>query len=318
MQVDLRLIEAFSLVLRSGSLTRAEEISGISKATLSRQLLSLEQFLGTTLLTRGARGVTPTESGQIFFAHCEGMLADLAGRIETARVQIQEVDSGVMGKLSVMSDSVFSTTFVCHVAKLFKERYPNVQCQLDVAHRASSPSISEVDCYVCAVPPDVPNLIGKLLGRISYGLYASPSYLQRRGIPVTPLDIGRHDSIVITENHANDGRLILHSDRHSQPYVPKLGVTTNDYWVMKTFCLDGFGIALMPDFFVQPELSRRTLVPVLANWKPERTRIYCAYQQQRYRSRKLKEFVDLMASSIKHMDSYNLYVGLSSDNDAAR
>lgn len=318
MQVDLRLIEAFSLVLRSGSLTRAEETSGISKATLSRQLNSLEQFLGTTLLTRGARGVTPTESGQIFFAHCEGMLADLAGRIETARVQIQEVDSGVMGRLAVMSDSVFSTTFVCHVAKLFRERYPNVQCQLDIAHRVSSPSLSDVDCYVCAAPPDVPNLIGKLLGRISYGLYASPSYLQRRGIPVTPLDIGRHDSIIINDGDSHPEKLMLHSDKHSQPYVPKPGVATNDYWVMKTFCLDGFGIALLPDFFVQPEVLRRTLTPVLANWKPERTRIYCAYQQQRYRSRKLKEFVDLMSASVKNMDSYNLYVGSSTSDNFGR
>lgn len=88
-------------------------------------------------------------------------------------------------------------------------------------------------------------------------------------------------------------------------------MATNDFWVMKTFCRDGSGIALLPEFYVQPELTRRLLIPVLPNWKPERTRIYCAYQQQCYRSRKLREFIDRMAASIKHMDSYNLYVGSS-------
>ncbi|MES2261947.1 MAG: LysR family transcriptional regulator [Pseudomonadota bacterium] len=311
MQIDLRLIEAFTLVLRCGSLSRAEEVSGISKATLSRQIVALEEALGSTLLTRLARGVAPTESGRIFLAHCESMLADLQGKMETARVQIQELDSGVTGTLSIMSDSIFSTTFVCHVTRLFAERYPNLECRLDIAHRADSPAVSDVDCYVCAVPPDMPNLIGKLLGRISYGLYASPSYLQRRGIPVTPLDIGAHDSIVL-----NDGRtaekLVLHSEKHSQPYVPKARITTNDYWVMKTYCLDGFGIALLPDFFAHPEVSRRILVPVLPNWKPERTRIYCTYQQQRYKSRKLKDFIELMANSVRHMEDYNLYVGFAS------
>lgn len=314
MQIDLRLIEAFTLVLRSGSLTRAEELSGISKATLSRQILLLEQMLGSSLLARRARGMVPTESGRIFFAHCEAILNDLTERIETARVQVQELDSGVTGMLSVLADSVFSTTFVCHVTRLFRERYPNVQCRLDVAQRLDSPAVADVDCYVCSNPPDLPNLVGKLLGRISYGLYASPSYLQRKGIPVTPLDIGAHDSILLASLLTHE-KIVLHSDKHSQPYVVKAGISTNDYWVMKTYCLDGLGIALLPDFFVQPEVLRRSLVPVLPNWKPERTKIYCAYPQQRYRSRKLKEFVEMLATSIKNMDSYNPYIGFASTGD---
>lgn len=313
MHIDLRLIEAFVLVMRSGSLTHAEATSGISKATLSRQILALEQATGATLFTRAARGVLPTEAGRVFFAHCDGMLADLTGRIETACIQLQELDSGLTGVLSVMSDSVFSTTFVCHVSRLFRERYPNVECRVDVSDRLDSPSIEDVDCYVCAIPPDLPNLVGKVLGRISYGLYASPEYLRRKGTPVTPLDIARHDSITLENRGTGIRKVLLHSDKHSQPYVPKPGLSTNDYWIMKTFCVDGQGIALLPDFFVQPELSRRILVPVLPNWKPERTKIYCAYKQQRYRSRKLKEFIDLMAVSVEKMDSYNIYVGYASE-----
>lgn len=313
MQLDLRLIEAFTLVLRSGSLTRAEAVSGISKATLSRQVLALEQALGSTLLTRRARGVVPTETGRVFLAHCEALLADVSGRLESARVQVQEMGSGISGGLSVMSDNEFSTTFVCHVTRLFLERYPNVKCRMDIAGRADSPSIEEVDCYVCAAPPDIPNLIGRLLGRVSYGLYASPSYLRRKGIPLTPNDLDRYDSIVLSEKATHPSPAVLHSNQHSQPYVPKSVIETNDYWVMKTFCLDGFGIALLPDFFARPEVSRNILEPVLPNWKPERTRIYCAYQRQRYAGRKLKEFIELMIESVKNIDTYNLYVGATPD-----
>ena len=309
MQIDLRLIEAFALVMRNGSLTRAEEVSGISKATLSRQIMSLEQTLGATLMTRRARGVVPTEAGRVFFAHCEEMLADLAGRIETAKVQMQELDSGIKGRLNILTDSVFSTTFVCHVTRLFRERYPNVECRLDIARVGDLPNVTDVDCYVCSNPPNLPNVVAKLVGSISYGLYASPAYLQRRGIPVTPLDIARHDSIIFSQAEAASDKMLLHSERHSQPYLPKCSMATNEYWVMKSFCLDGTGIALLPDFFASPEVRQRTLVPVLPNWKPERTRIYCAYQRQRYKARKLADFVELMTSSVKHMDSFNQYVG---------
>ncbi|WP_075257381.1 LysR family transcriptional regulator [Herbaspirillum camelliae] len=311
MQIDLRLIEAFALVLRCGSLTKAEEVSGISKATLSRQILSLEKTLGSSLLSRRARGMAPTEAGRVFYAHCEAMLAELTGRIDTARVQVQEMNSGVTGTLSILADSVFSTTYACHVGRLFKEKHPNVQVRLDVAQRPDALSVDEVDCYICSVPPDIPNMVGKLLGRISYGLYASPSYLSRKGVPATPIEMSNHDAIILSGRGTHQ-KLMLHSEKHSQPQLSKGGIWTNDYWVMKTYCLDGFGIAALPDFFVQPEVLQGTLVPVLQNWKPEWTKIYCAYPLQRYRTRKLQEFVEMLAQSIQNLESYNPYVGYSS------
>ncbi|WP_082926544.1 LysR family transcriptional regulator [Cupriavidus sp. D384] len=310
MQFDLRVIEAFAAVMRNGSLTRAEAMTGISKATLSRQLLALEQQLGATLFNRQARGMAPTEAGRAFFAHCESILNDVASRLDMAKVQIQELDTGVSGALSVLSDSEFSTTFVCHVAKLFLSRFPNVKFNLDIAGRPEAVDSAAPDCYVCATPPDIPNLIGKGLGRISYGLYASPIYLKRRGNPVTPLDVSKHESIVLKESlgHGKSAPM-LHSSGGSQPYLHRSDITTNDYWVMKTFCIDGFGIALLPDFFVQPEVARRILVPVLPQWKPERRRIFCAYQKQRFAGKKLKEFVGLMSECIEDIDTYSPYVG---------
>ena len=174
MTIDLKLVESFVLIVRSGGLTQAESLSGVSKATLSRQATRLEELLGTQLLTRTSRRVAPTEAGRAFFAHCESLLDDVTGRLETARTEIQELTAGVSGTLSLLSDTQFSTSFVCHVVSRFLESHPDVCCKLDVANRANAPEIDKVDCYICAEPPDMPNLVGKLLGQLNYGLYASP------------------------------------------------------------------------------------------------------------------------------------------------
>lgn len=312
MQLDFRLVMAFSLVMRSGSLTKAEAVSGISKATLSRQLQVLEEALGATLFHRQARGMTPTEAGRAFHEHCEQILADVSGRLEEARVQLQELGSGIGGELSIKADSEFSTNFASHVAKLFLARHPDVKLNLDMSLLPGRASTDDVDCYVCAEPPDMPNLVGKLLGRISYGLYASPAYLKRRGVPVTPLDVARHDSIVLRPTNPDSGPVTLHSASGSQPYLPTAKVATNDHWIMKTFCIDGYGIALLPDFFVQPELACQLLVPVLPQWKPEHRRIYCAYQKQRYAGKKLRDLIALMADCIEDLNSCGGYVGSQS------
>ncbi|MFS2165079.1 LysR family transcriptional regulator [Variovorax sp. Varisp62] len=310
-RIDLALIEAFVLVVQSGSLTKAESLSGVSKATLSRQLTRLEELLGAQLLMRSSRSVAPTEAGRAFFARCEGLLDEVTGRLETACTEIQEITAGVSGSLSLLSDTQFSTSFVCHVVKLFLESHPNVRCHLDVASRLNAPQIGEVDCYVCSEPPDVPNLVAKLLGRLNYGLYASPQYLERQGTPQAPDELLRHRSIVMKEGSGPSQVLLVSGASGSYAFRPEPAFETNDHWVMKTFCIDGFGIALLPAFFARPEVAQGVLVPVLPQWQPEPRRIYCAFQRQRYMGQKLRAFVDLMARCVVDIDSYNYYVGSS-------
>lgn len=316
MSLDIRLIEAFVHIMRAGSLTRAESLTGSPKATLSRQLARLERELGTELLTRSTRRLTPTAAGRALHAHGEALLAEVSGRLASARTEIQELHSGAIGELSLLSDSQFSTTFVCHVVRLFLERHPNMQCRLDVAGQAQAPGANDVDCYICAEPPDLPDLVGKPLGRISHGLYASPDYLRRHGTPVTPADLAAHSAIVLHEA-ADAAEVLLHDDTGSQPWRPRPALSTNDHWVMKTFCLDGFGLALLPDFFAQPEVARNSLVSVLPAWKPEARRIYCAYRKQRYGARTLKAFVELMTHSLADIDSLNRYVSAGGPRNGA-
>ncbi|MCW5663874.1 MAG: LysR family transcriptional regulator [Piscinibacter sp.] len=310
MEMELKLVEAFTLIMRAGSLTKAETQTGMSKATLSRLLRKLEEDLGVQLLSRSSRKVTPTDAGRAFHAHCEALLADVSGRWETARHEVQEMATGGKGRLRVLADNHFTTTFVCHVARLFLEKYPNIRCELDAAGREDSPRMEDVDCYVCAEAPDLPDVVAKLVGRLTYGLYASPSYLRANGTPTSPKELTSHISITLRKPEFA-ATAVLHSEKTSHPYVSRSTVGTNDYWVMKTFCVDGLGIALLPDFFAGPEVKHGSLVPVLPDWKPERRRIFCAYQRQRYAAKKLQAFISLLTESMADIDSFNTYVASS-------
>lgn len=307
MSVDLRMIESFVLVVREGSLARAEAVCGIPKATLSRQVARLESELGTQLLNRVPRGVTATEAGRMFYAHSAALLTEVSGRIEAARTLVHNLSEGVSGSLSVLSDNHLATTFTCHVVRQFLGTHPNLRCEVYVAETPGAPSSDEVDCYICSVPPDRPDTIGRLLGTLGVGVYASPAYLVRETAPEAPEDLTRHRAIIL-EGEDEDA-VELRSGQVVRPYTPTAALLTNDYWIMKTFCIDGIGIALMPDFFVRPEVIRGGLVPVLPAWRGAPRRVHCAYRRQRYVGRKLRAFVDLMVRSIADIDSFNFYVG---------
>jgi DNA-binding transcriptional LysR family regulator len=216
------------------------------------------------------------------------------------------MSSGGTGRLCILSDNQFLTTFVSRVVRIFLERYPSITCELHVSGRADSPDVEEVDCYVCADAPDRPNLIAKQVGRLAYGLYASPQYLAEHGRPFSPQDLNIHAAVKLRDGQSVQP--VLRSEGVSSPYTPRFLYHTNDYWVMKTLCTQGLGIALLPDFFVVPEVRQSILVHVLPEWKPERRRVYCAYQKQRFLSKKVRAFIELVAQSIADIDSFNAYV----------
>src|ERR1700761_3444265 len=82
MALDIKLIEAFAVIVRTGSLTKAEALTGISKSTLSRHLQRLEEDLGVELIERSSRRVVPTEAGKAFYIRCESLLLEMGGRLE--------------------------------------------------------------------------------------------------------------------------------------------------------------------------------------------------------------------------------------------
>nr|WP_301334555.1 LysR family transcriptional regulator [Variovorax dokdonensis] len=304
----MKSVEAFVHIMKSGSLTRAEQSSGMSKASLSRHLAQLEASLGAELIQRGSRHLRPTEAGRAFFARCEPMLVELTQRLDDARTEVQDLSAGRTGTLRVLADPQFGTAFVCQVVRLYMASYPGVHCRMDIAGMPGSLSPEEADCYVCAAPPDSQQLVLKSIGQLGFGLYASPSYLARAGAPDTPDALAEHDAIVLHDALGRGDLTLLRGRAHAL-IRPRAAFSTNDHWVMKTLCLDGLGIALMPDYFVQPELRHQGLVPVLPEWKPAPRRIHCAFRRQRYAGSKLRDFVDLMARCVVDIDSFNLYVG---------
>ncbi len=80
--LDLRL---FSAAMRNGSLSQAAREAHCSQPTVSRRIQALEAELGTQLLVRGSRTVSPTPAGLEFLHFAETALAaeaDLRAKIE--------------------------------------------------------------------------------------------------------------------------------------------------------------------------------------------------------------------------------------------
>lgn len=303
---DLKAIQAFILVMRHGSVTAAETVSGIPKATISRHLAQLEASLGIQLFVRSARKPMPTEAGREFYRSCVRLIDDFGVGLEAARAAARNLADGACGHLTIVSTSHLSTSYVGHVLRKYVHRHPNVVCHMDLVSDISTALGNEIDCYVCTSPRDDLDLVARLLGRMRYRLYASADYLRANGDPASPVELCHHRALVLGQQGED---LVLTRDATLEMHRLKLreAASSNDYWVVKSMAVCGRGVAVLPEFFVHNEVESGLLRAVLPDWQAPEVPVYCMYQRQRYMGKKLRAFIDLMIESFDQIETLQYY-----------
>ncbi len=304
---DLKMVEAFVLVMRHGSLTAAENASGVPKATLRRHLLRLEASLGVQLFVRAAGKPVPTEAARDFYTNCTQLLDELRAGLERAGLAARELGGGERGHLSIVATSHLSTSYVNHVLRHYMQTHPDVVCHVDLVSDSSAAIADDIDCYVCSVPRTDLDLAARLLGQLRYRLYASREYVDACGEPMTPAELTRHKLLVQDDQR---GELTLRTGGGTWQAQRQLDIaaSSNDLWVVKTMALRHHGVALLPEFFVHGEVQAGSLQPVLPHWEAPSLPVYCMYPRQRFMNRKLRAFIDMMVDSFHQIESCNYYL----------
>lgn len=93
--MEIRILRYFLAVAREESISKAAEYLHITQPTLSRQLMELEEELGSKLLNRGKRNhkVTLTDEGMLLRKRAEEIIA-LVDKTESEFIATNEIISG--------------------------------------------------------------------------------------------------------------------------------------------------------------------------------------------------------------------------------
>ncbi|MCW5634766.1 MAG: LysR family transcriptional regulator [Rubrivivax sp.] len=120
------------LVARLGEehhLGRAAAAMGISQPAATRLLHEMEDVLGARLFERGARGMSPTASGEVLVRYARQVLNDFGA----ARRELAAFAAGLHGSLRVGSVPSAMPDLVAPVLARFKMEHPRVAVAVTVA-----------------------------------------------------------------------------------------------------------------------------------------------------------------------------------------
>jgi DNA-binding transcriptional LysR family regulator len=259
--VDLRHLRVFLAVAETGTVAAGAERAGLSRATVSEQIRTLEGTLGVALFERRRDGMVLTERGRRLVPAARQLLghADAVRRLVIgARTTI------AIGTL----ETLVATRLPAVIARLAGRR-PDLR--LDVRSMMRGPLLRAVGSgdLDAALLLDVGTSLGELgfddgggalrfvdIGSVRLCLVAGPGHRLAAAGPLTPADLG--DELVLVTPPGCSFRMA--ADRlfgAGGPRTELASVSTVKAWVGQ-----GLGIALLPDFAVAGELADGTLVPL--------------------------------------------------------
>ncbi len=123
---DLRQLECFCAVARTGSFTLAAEEMGMAQPSLSEQINKLEKALGGALFERLSRRIELTAPGETLLPRARALIEEAAALPH----YLEATREGVQGPLRVGAIPTILPYFLAPDLRVFVERFPKVQLQL--------------------------------------------------------------------------------------------------------------------------------------------------------------------------------------------
>ncbi|MBU6259711.1 MAG: LysR family transcriptional regulator [Burkholderiales bacterium] len=289
----LKQIESFVAVAAKGSLTAAAQAEGVAPAVMGRRIDGLEERLGVKLLLRTTRRISLTHEGSAYLEDCQRILAELAN----AEASVSAGGVKASGHLRVTAPAGFGRRHVAPLVPAFRAAHPDVSLSLNLSDRVVDIVNEGFDCAIrVGVLPDS-SLVSVRLADNRRLCVASPDYLQRRGTPLEPAELMRHDCLMLSSDASQsrgwsftvDGEVV-----HLRPSGP---LDCSDGQVLHAWCLGGQGIAWRSTWEVESEVAAGRLVVLLEGYAAPPNGIYAVFPQRRHLPLRVRLWIDYVKHS---------------------
>lgn len=285
----------FLRIVEKGGLAAAGREVGLSPATVTERLATLEAYYGATLLTRTTRAISLTEEGRLLVAGARRLLAE-AEELESRIKLGTETISGPI-RLSVAED--LGRTHIVPIVDAFLAEHPNVTVDLHLSDGYVDLVGQGFDFAIRHGVLVDSSLRSRSLGTNRRLVCASPAYLQENGTPLHPNDLTAHDCLIVRFGQDLYAEWPFRIDGEIRHVMVRGRRAANDGGVVREWCVAGQGIALKSFLDVEMDLASGVLVEILKEFSPGNTDLRIVYPAGPVQPRRVRLLIDLIGDRLK-------------------
>lgn len=264
---ELDDLRSFVEVVENGGFGRAAERMGVSKSIISRRIARLEEDLGTTLLSRTTRGISPTDAGLEFKARCEQILADY----DEARETVLQQGGTVVGRLRISVSVSFGVRHVAPILGELVHRHPRLELDVSYSDKVEDLIAERYDLAIRIGKLQDSSLVARKIAEARAAVVASPAYLEQHGRPKTPHDLLAHECLL------HSGRSVNWEFQSGKRHIsirPRGRLRSDSGDAILRWTEAGLGIAYLPTFLLSDSIERGAVEPLLQDYSSPEFGIY--------------------------------------------
>lgn len=285
----IELYRVFVRVVDCAGFTRAADQLNLPRSTVSEAVRTLEQRLGTRLLHRTTRQVTPTQDGLLFHARCQQLIADA----DEAEQLFRQSPQTLSGRIKVDLPGRIGRLIIAPALPGFLQAHPQIDVELGMTDRSIDLVEDGVDCALRVGPLQDSRLVARRVGQLPLINVASPAYVETHGMPLHPSQLGTHWGVLYAS--PGSGRVETWEWREngilrSQPMAGR--VTVNNAEAYIACCIAGLGLIQIPAYDVRAELAGGSLLEVMPAHRADPMPMHLLFPHRRHPSQRLRVFVE--------------------------
>lgn len=297
----LKSLKAFQAVVDAGGFAAAAREMGVSRAVVNKQVQQLETHLGTQLLARSTRVVTPTESGLAFFERSRTVLDDL----DSAICELTENEVGIRGNLRINVPMTFGTMYMAPVIAEFMAHYPDIHVEVTLSDRFVDLIEEGFDVTVrIAEAQWLTSVVTRVVSQTDRVLCASPAFLADSPVG-QPDDLKTVRCLHYGLQQTGQRWHLAGPDGETSVRVNCV-MWSNNGQVLREAAAAAQGIAMLPSFLVGGDLQTGRMQRVLPEYGMTPLDIALMYPRHRQLSGRLRTFIDFVAAHFEGRPSWSL------------
>ena len=303
----LNLMRLFVHIAEVRSLSGAGRLLGLSQPSTSRQLKQLETTLGVELFQRSTHELVLTEAGKQFLPTAMEMLAVWEGAVENARAGRDKF----RGNIRVAVPVAIGQTVLAEIAVRFLAEHRGITLDWHIIDEPGDLAAGGYDLWIRAGPIRDESLIVHQLRRSHRTIVgnAAEKAVQH------PTELNRRPAVQLVTYMALQIPLET-DDGRATTLTLKPALATDNIYVALMGTRSGIGYGILPYWLVQEDLEAGTLVELCPGWRPPSISLYIAYPQTRFRTARVKLFIEYLRRELLGLESNAAFrTGTSSLSD---
>jgi LysR family transcriptional regulator for bpeEF and oprC len=255
-------MEVFIRVVETGSFSAVARERGIGQPAVSKLVSALETELGTELLHRNSRSVSPTGAGREFYQSAQRILEDF----ERAASRIGSGQTAPKGLVRVAVPAAFARLHMVTKLAAFFHGYPEISVEFGTCE---SPAVLIEDGFDLFIHSgDLPDsgLVARRFAQTLTVLVGTPQLVSSYGLPRGIDDLQSIPGIPQVEN----GAVLpweFGTGRQAHRFTPSGSFRCGDLEQLRMGVLEHLGIAQAPAWLFAAELREGTVLRLLTPYE---------------------------------------------------